>query len=45
LPWSAAELERMNARFVERVERAIADGDEQPQMCWMRKAGSLSGRI
>ena len=29
--WSPEQLDRMNARFVERVERAIAAGDESPQ--------------
>jgi hypothetical protein len=29
--WSPEQLDRVNARFVERVERAIAAGDESPQ--------------
>jgi hypothetical protein len=29
--YSREQLKRMNARFVERVERAIAAGDERPQ--------------
>jgi hypothetical protein len=29
--WSPEQVDRVNARFVERVERAIAAGDESPQ--------------
>jgi len=31
MPWPYEQLERMNSRFVERVERAIAAGDENRQ--------------
>ena len=31
MPYSQDELVRMNDRFVDRLERAIAAGDESPQ--------------
>jgi hypothetical protein len=32
--WTRAQLLKMNARFTQRLERAIARGDERPNSCY-----------
>jgi hypothetical protein len=44
LPYSQAELARMNERFVERVERAFKNGSEHRQSAAMNGANASRAR-